>query len=223
MRGIEGETAVQTLTILWLACAVSLAGCDRGGGTAESEAESPAAEASGGSGDEKSSGEAADKTETEGEGGASAQQETPAGDPIPETTARTLEGESVTIGPTSEATLVNLWATWCGPCIAEFPEFRKLRDKWGDRGLRIVGLSIQGKEAGERITKFVQNHEMPFDQVLYAPGSDPLKVFGGGSVPASFLYDAEGKLVWWHGSMLKEPEIATLESHLGDLLGSGPK
>ena len=202
-------------------------GCDRNGGDAEpaGEAEAPTAE-------EPSADETTDEPGAAAEGGDEAAdeagaaeaggEEAPAGDPFPELTAQTLDGETVELGPTGEATLVNLWATWCAPCIAEFPEFRKLRERWGDKGLRLVGLSIEGKDANDRIATFVDEHEMPFDQVLFGPDKKPLEVFGGGAVPASFLYDADGHLVWWHGSMVEAAEIDQLEAALEKLLGSAP-
>jgi len=223
MRDIEVRST--TRRVLAVVCAVLAFGwssCERGGG--DDRAPGGEAESAGQADDDDSrAGAAADDEPTGDEGGdEAADKEAPAGDPMPEMTARRLKGESVTIAPESEATLVNMWATWCAPCIAEFPEFRALRQEWGDRGLRLVGLSIQGREAEDRIREFIGNHEMPFDQVLFAPGGDPLKVFGGGSVPASFLYDADGQLVWWHGSMVKAPQIGEMESRLEELLGSGP-
>ena len=198
--------------------------CDRNGEDPEpaGEAETPTAE-------EPSADETAEETGAAAEAGEEAtgearesERETPAGDPFPELSAQTLDGETVDLAPDGEATLVNLWATWCAPCIAEFPEFRKLGETWGDKGLRLVGLSIEGEEAKDRLATFVDEHEMPFDQVLFGPDKEPLEVFGGGSVPATFLYDADGNLVWWHGSMVETPEIEQLEASLEKLLGSAP-
>lgn len=221
MRQIDGEKGV--LAVMFLVLVGGAApGCERGGDEAPgSEAETPAAEAS----DEESSGGetpgAAAEASGESSGEASgADDREAAGDPLPALKARTVEGSTVTIQPKSKATLVNLWATWCSPCIAELPEFKQLGDAWGDRGLRLVGLSIQDEDAEQRVAEFVDEREMPFDQVLYAPEHDPLEVLGGGAVPSTFLYDADGHLVWWHGSMLKEPQLEELGSHLEDLLGS---
>lgn len=203
---------------------VSLAvvGCERGG-------EEPSAEAPETTHEEKQ-GEAASEIESEvdrkGDEASDGEAEPATGPaepgvPVPELEAQTLDGETVELAASGEATLVNLWATWCAPCIAELPEFEKLKSEWGSKGLRLVGLSIESEDARDKIEGFVDEREPPFE-VRFGPNNDPLRVFGAESVPATFLYDADGKLVWSHGSMIEEQERETLEGHLEDLLGSGP-
>jgi thiol-disulfide isomerase/thioredoxin len=70
------------------------------------------------------------------------------GEPVPEFTVRTLEGDSARIASGEPVTLLHVWATWCGPCEKEFPEIEALQKEFGPRGLRIVAVSVdEGDEA----------------------------------------------------------------------------
>ena len=156
--------------------------------------------------EKESSGESEESGEEKVEGG-----------PMPELAATNLAGEAVTLKPDAEATLVNLWATWCAPCIAEMPLLAKVGDKWKPEGLRMIGISVEGKKSREKIEKFVDEGDVPFE-VWYAPEKNPLDVLGDSSVPASFLYDGDGKLVWSHASMLEEKHADGLHAAIGKLL-----
>lgn len=96
--------------------------------------------------------------------------------------------------------LVNLWASWCGPCVAELPGLGRLHGTFGPRGLEIVGVSIDDHAseaemvAGDLELKFT----LLFDQDRKA--SDTWRAE---SIPASFLYDREGRLVWRHSGVLR--------------------
>ncbi len=66
--------------------------------------------------------------------------------PAPELTVETLGGETVPLAKSGQVTLVNFWATWCGPCRIEIPDLVALQDELGPQGLRIVGVAV-GEDA----------------------------------------------------------------------------
>lgn len=93
--------------------------------------------------------------------------------------------------------LVNLWATWCGPCKAEMPELVKLQAAHREKGFEIIGLNIDEAEDAAMIKAF--GEEMGLNYQLakgeYSLGSEFLKISKIDAIPQSFLIDREGRLV----------------------------
>jgi thiol-disulfide isomerase/thioredoxin len=95
--------------------------------------------------------------------------------------------------------VVDFWATWCGPCVAEMPRMKELYAKYHDKGVEFIGISLdQSKEDGgfDKLKAFVAKNDIPWPQ--YYQGnhwqSEFSKSWGVNSIPAVFLVDREGKL-----------------------------
>ncbi|MFG0295810.1 MAG: TlpA family protein disulfide reductase, partial [Maioricimonas sp. JB045] len=95
--------------------------------------------------------------------------------------------------------LVDFWATWCPPCIAELPHIRKLYEQYHDRGFEIVGITLD--ENRERLDQFLAEQELPWT-TLFEPNSEkqgwanPNVVrYGVSAIPTAILTDQEGKVV----------------------------
>lgn len=115
------------------------------------------------------------------------------GEPVPEFAVRTLAGDTARIAPGEPVTLLNVWATWCGPCEKEFPEIEALQKEFGPRGLRIVAVSVdEGEDAP--VAEFVKAKGATFEI-----GRDPegvvRRLYQGIGVPESYLISADGKLL----------------------------
>ena len=115
------------------------------------------------------------------------------GEPVPEFTVRTLAGDSARIAPGEPVTLLNVWATWCGPCEKEFPEIEALQKEFGPRGLRIVAISVdEGEDAP--VADFVKAKGATF-----GIGRDPeglvRRLYQGIGVPESYLISSDGRLL----------------------------
>lgn len=136
----------------------------------------------------------------------------------PNVRARSVDGETVSLGEVEGPALVNLWATWCAPCRAEMPLLEKVQNEWSDRGLRMIGLSVESEDASDKIEEFVANNEMPFE-VWYAPEQEPLSTFGAGAVPATYLYDSDGAVVWSHDGRIEEEELGELQEEVAAVVG----
>lgn len=95
--------------------------------------------------------------------------------------------------------LVDFWATWCGPCIAELPNVRKVYDKYHEHGLDVVGISLDENKAA--LKAFLQEHDEPWPQIFYEEQgktgfSNPLAVKHGiNAIPAIYLIDRQGNLL----------------------------
>ncbi len=90
--------------------------------------------------------------------------------------------------------MLNFWATWCGPCKQEIPDFIELQEEYGDQGFEIVGISLD--EAGQEaaVKGFVRQKGMNYD-VLFDDGSVAQAYGGVRSIPTTFLINREGEIV----------------------------
>src|SRR5215510_11316453 len=84
--------------------------------------------------------------------------------------------------------LVNLWATWCGPCRMETPELVKLHKEFQDRGVEFVGLSTEDPVASaQKVQEFVQQYNVDY-HIGWATRDVALTLMQGtASIPQSFI------------------------------------
>ncbi len=112
---------------------------------------------------------------------------------MPDFSKETLDGDILTQDDLSgKVTLVNFWATWCGPCIIETPELVALRNEWEDREFEIIGVSMD--EGGlDVVQEFVDRFEVPYP-ILHDLG--PLgEDFGGVyALPTTYIVNADGEI-----------------------------
>lgn len=91
--------------------------------------------------------------------------------------------------------LVNLWATWCGPCRAEMPELIAMQEKYRDRDFEVIGLNADD-ESVEEINEFAQKMKLNYE-LGYAKNrlrSEFIKVTQLSGIPQSILINREGQL-----------------------------
>ena len=90
--------------------------------------------------------------------------------------------------------VVDFWATWCGPCVHEIPGYIALQKKYADKGLVIVGLSVDRKEGV--VPPFATKQGINYPLALATP--DVIRAFGGAEgiqgIPTTFLIDREGNI-----------------------------
>ncbi len=99
----------------------------------------------------------------------------------------------------ARAVVVNVWATWCGPCIVEFPEFVRYDDAMEGRGVEVRFLSVDDPEIRDRVVAFLE--ERGWDEPAYLAQSQRvvqgLAMAGNsmwdGSIPISFIL-VDGKV-----------------------------
>lgn len=112
-----------------------------------------------------------------------------------------MTGESLDLGEdyAGKPVLLNVWASWCGPCKMEFPALIDLHRK---RGISIVGVNVDGAGQTRRALSVKQRFALPFPS--FKDSSSILaNRLGATALPTSVLLDAEHKVVWSHQGLLR--------------------
>ena len=103
--------------------------------------------------------------------------------------------------PTDKLRLINLWATWCAPCVAEYPDLVELQRWYGARNFEFVSLSADKPENVEKALKFLKNAHSPVQNYLF-DGEDNYKLIEAvdpkwnGALPYTLLVEPGGKIVY---------------------------
>ncbi len=113
-----------------------------------------------------------------------------------------------------QVVLVNFWATWCGPCRMEIPEFNELYEKYNEKGLEIVGISIS--DTKKQLENFVKSFDVDYP-ILYGSAKEMntiMREYGGVyAVPSSFLIGKNGSIIWsFPGAILKNYDPQTFST-----------
>ena len=92
--------------------------------------------------------------------------------------------------------LLNMWATWCGPCRGEMPALVKMQDEHRDKGFEIIGLNTDDGDTKEMIDEFAQELKLNYTLVWAdtAMQNGLLKISNFNGIPQSFLIDRDGNL-----------------------------
>ena len=117
-------------------------------------------------------------------------------------TVRDAELKAVSGGPikladySGKVLVVNLWATWCGPCRSEIPELVKLYREFRPRGVEIVGLSTENPEASaEGVRQFVSDYDMNY-RVGWATTDVAMTLMNNrNAIPQSFVISRDGRVL----------------------------
>ncbi|HSJ06642.1 MAG TPA: TlpA disulfide reductase family protein [Longimicrobiales bacterium] len=122
------------------------------------------------------------------------------GEPAPAYGAPTLAGDSVSLADLGgDAVLLNVWATWCPPCRDEMPGLQALHERYGQRGLRVVAVSIDARGAEGAIDDFVREYGLSFT-ILHDVAETVSRDFRLIGVPETFLIQPDGRIAYrWIG------------------------
>lgn len=120
---------------------------------------------------------------------------------IRDTTVKTLDGGSLKLSDyDNKVVVVNIWATWCGPCRQEMPDLVKLNQEYKARGLVVLGLATTYNERDdpEHVKQFIKTQNVDY-KILWDDGAlaGPLvqSVNGRNVIPQSFVISRDGKIV----------------------------
>lgn len=116
--------------------------------------------------------------------------------PAPSYATLSLDGDSVSLmRQRGKVVLLNIWATWCHPCRTEIPELRQIHARYKDRGLELIGVSVDSDGTDEAVRSFMKDFQMTFP-IWRDPEERISTRFLAVGVPATFLIDRKGILRW---------------------------
>lgn len=115
---------------------------------------------------------------------------------FPDFEVKDTAGEALTLSSyKGKVVLLDFWATWCGPCVAELPNVLEAYAKHHADGFEIIGISLD-KEKGD-LESFIKEKKMPWRQFFDGKGweNELAQTFGINSIPATYLLDRKGVIV----------------------------
>jgi peroxiredoxin len=117
-------------------------------------------------------------------------------------TVKDMQGKSVSLSAyKGKVILLDFWATWCPPCKAEIPGFVELQDQYGEKGLQVLGVSVD--DPADKLPPFAEEFKMNYP-VLVGLGRDDLQDAYGPmwGIPTTFLISRDGKICRKHSGLV---------------------
>jgi cytochrome c biogenesis protein CcmG, thiol:disulfide interchange protein DsbE len=116
-----------------------------------------------------------------------------------------------------KVTIVDFWATWCGPCKASIPHFIELQEKYGAQGVEIVGISLD-TTGPKAVGAFAQGQKINYTILM---GNDQVAAAYGGikGIPVAFVVTQDGKIF---RKYVGYRDKKVYDSDIRALLGLGP-
>lgn len=126
---------------------------------------------------------------------------------------RALLAAPDSLGAGARVVLMNTWATWCVPCREEFPDLMRVHREYRDRGVRLLMVSADFEDELPAARRFLAAQGVDFP--TFIKKDDDMRFINGispawsGALPASALYDAAGRQLWFHEGRLTYEELKT--------------
>jgi len=117
------------------------------------------------------------------------------GQPAPDFEAVTTDGRAITTADLEgQVTLLEFWATWCGPCLPEIPHLKELHDRYGEEDFEIVGISLDRDQ--ETLLEFVEQRNMEWPQIFEEEGwsGEIPRLYNVSGIPRMYILDREGNI-----------------------------
>lgn len=101
--------------------------------------------------------------------------------------------------------VINFWATWCVPCMAEMKQLKTKHDFYNSKGVEFLSISIDKSNARTKVSSIVRKKKYPFT-ILLDPSKKVHDQFGVLNVPQVYIIDQEGNVLYEHSGYKKNDE-----------------
>ena len=122
------------------------------------------------------------------------------------------ELRSLMENPGRKYRLINVWATWCGPCIIEFPKIVEMQRMYGNRNFEVVTISMDSPSRQEEVLEFLEAREAALNNYLYRSENkyDMIEAVDpewSGNLPYTLLLAPGGRIVYRHDGIIEPLEV----------------
>ncbi|GAB7032650.1 TlpA disulfide reductase family protein [Streptomyces sp. NPDC021749] len=134
--------------------------------------------------------------------------------PAPDLSGETTTGKQLDVADyKGKVVILNVWGSWCGPCIAEAPNFAKVAKETKDKGVQFIGINTRDSEKSQA-TSFEEEHKVPYPSLFDPTGRLMLRFPKGSlnpqSIPSTIAIDRHGKIAARSIGPLTEDELRSM-------------
>lgn len=115
---------------------------------------------------------------------------------FPEFTAKTVSGENISsdLFKDSKLTVVNVWGSWCGPCVQEIPELQKLYESMKDKDVNVIGLAQDAGTDLDAVKEIIDKNKVTYQNIVPEGATEDF-VMSLMAFPTTFFVDSDRNIV----------------------------
>lgn len=121
-----------------------------------------------------------------------------AGSVAPAFTTKTVDGKPLALKSLrGKVVLLDIWATWCGPCRQVTPILQSLHQKYGGKGLEVIGLSVDDSGSAAQVKPFQKAGKLTYTMAVSPDANAKIaQAYNADAIPSIYLIDQKGIVVW---------------------------
>ena len=117
----------------------------------------------------------------------------------------------------TKATVIDFWATYCGPCVRSIPELVKMQADFKDKGVQIIGVNVDGPRNQPKVKPFIESFDVNYP-VLLDLNREVMGLFNVNAMPSLLILNSDDKIIFSHEGFRAGDEIEIREQ-LEKLIG----